>query len=360
MANTMSNTPLESVEMGSPAVPDTGGTQVSAGNAMAPGAGEPGKPPSYRVSCFLSPKEVRRESRTAPQHLVADIFLAVTVNKGFDFDEGRIENALKRLEQSELASSEQLPDQGMSPATDASNLSPFPPQGPATGSQPKKRGRPRKQLTGAEPKGLDGGQSSIATPPPRKRGRPPKPATKDKPATGDTPTSEDKRLMASIRRSSRANTNIESGTVSKNLFNNVQSTQQGHLQGPMTTTGAPEFMIGKLSFGMVDHAFNNFDIGRNEVGAYNPNSTAGHEATEYQAVQQNTAVQGAHQCSCDAVKGIMQDVLFRHSLQEQDVWVVPRATAVEMHRYFGGGTPVPQTDVLIPAEKVEMIRNLLF
>ncbi|KAI4592891.1 hypothetical protein KJ359_010338 [Pestalotiopsis sp. 9143b] len=355
MANTVSDTPLESIEMDFANVPGTGGTQLNAGNSMAPAAGAP-----------------------------------VAVDKGFEFNEGHAENALKGLEPSELASSEQLPHQGMSTATNASSPSQFPSQGSITGSQPKKRGRPRKQLTGAETKSPDGGQSSIATPPPRKRGRPPKQTPKGQPATGDTPTSEDRKLMASIRRSSRSNPNIGLGAVSKTLFNHVQPTQQGHLQVPMTTTGAPQFMPNGLLASTIPHhspavlgntapAFDmaypsaDYAVRRNgvddystirtagnEVSEYNPNSTASNEVIEHHALQQNMAVTGAHQCSCDTVKGVIQDVLFRHSLQEQDVWVVPHAAAVEMHRYFGGGTPVPKTDVLIPAEKVEMIRNLLF
>lgn len=67
-----------------------------------------------------------------------------------------------------------------------------------------------------------------------------------------------------------------------------------------------------------------------------------------------------HSCDCESVKRIMRDVFFREAVKDQDVWVVPRAAAAELHRYFGGGAPAPRGDVVISSEKAEIIRNLIF
>ncbi|WP_234038492.1 hypothetical protein, partial [Erythrobacter sp. YJ-T3-07] len=65
-------------------------------------------------------------------------------------------------------------------------------------------------------------------------------------------------------------------------------------------------------------------------------------------------------CDCNSVKAIMRDVFFKNAVNDQDVWVVPNAAALQLHHHFGGGTPVPRGDLVLTADKVEMLRNLLF
>ncbi|KAF2999614.1 hypothetical protein E8E14_003389 [Neopestalotiopsis sp. 37M] len=255
-----------------------------------------------------------------------------------------------------------ISERGSVLAMDASSSSPLPVQEPD--SLPKKRGRPRKQSSTA----VKGSRSpDITATPSRKRGRPLKSASKkSKSPSLNAPTSEDKRIMASIRRSKR-----ENDKFSKKNFDN--SSHQTH---PKTTTtsstmnGMPEHQgsaIGRMNNSI---AFSSpAEFGRMAPAGFNtpyprPSyGTGGNGIHGFHSSRPDPAIMApfSAQCSsCGAVKSIIQDILFQHSIQEQDVWVIPLPAAVEMHRYFGGGTPPPRKDVLISAEMVEMIRNLLF
>lgn len=70
---------------------------------------------------------------------------------------------------------------------------------------------------------------------------------------------------------------------------------------------------------------------------------------------------GTATCACcDAAKKIMKDVFFEQARMEDDVWVVPKAAALELHRHFGGDSPAPAGAMLISVDKARAVADLLF
>jgi hypothetical protein len=225
----------------------------------------------------------------------------------------------------------------------------------ASVSVPKKRGRPRKNPLPNPASAVTSSPVNASTPA-RKRGRPSKNAdiTKEKSPDPKQPSSTNKRLMASVRRSTR-----EKDNLTKSLFPPIP---------PALPTQSPNHMfdfslgpIGALprlasTFTPVNHTSNGFGQPLAHPTAHSAFMTPCNEDGDFDGHTAATT----QSCSCNSVKTIMRDIFFRNAVQDRGFWIVPKAAALEMHHYFGGGAPEPKADLLIPADKVEMIRNLLF
>ncbi|KAK9415833.1 hypothetical protein SUNI508_10133 [Seiridium unicorne] len=275
------------------------------------------------------------------------------------------DSMMESIEPNEAASDSASIDTTPSKETSVPSVPQMPPSFTETNVLPKKRGRPRKyplpdsSAADARPPAVNTtpvkrGRPSLANSPPvanttpaRKRGRPPKSAATATIAMSDaqkSPTSSDKRLMASVRRSSRGKE-----VVAKRLFRRLApaSRTQSPVAKPQYGTGlAPDARMTPTVF--------------------TPINTSGRPGTGPPASHPAFASYGRgsgpinEPCSCDTIKSIMQEVFFKNAVQEQDVWVVPKAAALEMHHYLGGGAPAPKGDLVITNDKLDIIRRLLF
>ncbi|ETS73069.1 hypothetical protein PFICI_15244 [Pestalotiopsis fici W106-1] len=335
----MADTPLQSIETDSPDALDTI-YQMSVGS-----------PINAAMTGF--------KDETAPSN-------EATFDQPVDTNDSNLDKSRQIMEQPSEVSNQVVSERGV--AMDAFSSSSLPLQTPSP--LPKKRGRPRKQSLPGTTSKVSNGQVVVATPP-RKRGRPPKSASKKtKSPTLNMPTSEDRRSIPSIHRSNRAKDKLPKKLFDSSNYQKVPQTTTATTTTTTTKNGMSEdlgsgmgMMTSSTPFpapaGYGSMAPTGFDIpysGRKY-------STGKNAVNGFQSMTSDTVIMAPSplQCpSCNMVKGIIQDILFQHSVQEQDVWVIPQLAAVELHRYFGGGTPFPQKDVLIPAEKVEMIRHLIF
>ncbi|KAI1864462.1 uncharacterized protein JN550_009019 [Neoarthrinium moseri] len=192
---------------------------------------------------------------------------------------------------------------------------------------PRKRGRPAKNPVGDAATTASQG-SAVTDFSPRKRGRPAK----------NSPASISNRLVAATR---RGRTKV------------VTESQQSPLAPASDFDQSPSFT---RSFPSLSRATTSSFI---PVNPMRNTSSAKHvgfaDAASTVSPEDRTGP-----CSCDSVRGIIRDVFFKNAIQEQDVWVLPQPAALEMHRFFGYGTPAPQSDLMVPIENVETIRHLLF
>ncbi|KAM0815930.1 hypothetical protein AB5N19_01731 [Seiridium cardinale] len=276
------------------------------------------------------------------------------------------DSMMDSIEPNEAASDSDSIDTTPSKETSVPSVPQMPPSFTETNVLPKKRGRPRKyplpdsSAADASPPAVNTtpvrkrGRPSLANSPPvanttpaRKRGRPPKSAATPTIAKSDaqkSPTSSDKRLMASVRRSSR-----EKEVVAKRLFRRLAPASRTESPGPKPHYGT----------GLAQDA-------RMTPTVFTPINTSGRTGTGPPASNLAFASYGRgsgpinEPCSCDTVKSIMKEVFFKNAVQEQDVWVVPKAAALEMHHYLGGGAPAPKGDLVITNDRVDIIRKLLF
>ncbi|KAK6083877.1 hypothetical protein SCUP515_01573 [Seiridium cupressi] len=256
------------------------------------------------------------------------------------------DSMMESIEPNEAASDSASIDTTPSKETSVPSVPQMPPSFTETNVLPKKRGRPRKYPL-PDFSAADASPPAVNTTPARKRGRPPKSAATATIAKSDaqkSPTSSDKRLMASVRRSSR-----EKEVVAKRLFRRLP---------PASRTQSPDAKP-HYGTGLVQDA-------RITSTVFTPINTSGRTGTGPPASHPAFASYGRgsghinEPCSCDTVKSIMKDVFFKNAVQEQDVWVVPKAAALEMHHYLGGGAPAPKGDLVMTNDKVDIIRRLLF
>ncbi|KAH6645168.1 hypothetical protein BKA67DRAFT_542147 [Truncatella angustata] len=234
----------------------------------------------------------------------------------------------------------------------------------------KKRGRPRKNPLPDVTDATLGNSSPLDTStPPRKRGRPPKVKKDDKTPHKNAPSSSDKRLMAAVRRNSKLRERNEmhhkpfppmqpTFSRSQSPAPPVQYPNNGSASGTqMLTTAFTPVNQMRANHGK-NHGFGPLGLSTaTPYKAFTGYGTAGHMTSQGSPSQ---AASSTTSCDCNSVKVMMRDVFFGSAIKDQDVWVVPNVTALELHHYFGGGIPAPRGDLVLTSDKVEMIRNLLF